>query len=182
MTDFLNMELGLKRGTVDLLPHQDLWNKVAQDTIILLSDLLGDISVCIKHVGSTAIRHICAKPIIDISVGVNKLEDILPYIDLLEKNGIIFRGEDVSNQYLFVIGDFEKDIRTHHIHVVVYNSIAWENYISFRDYLNKYPDKAKEYDLLKKQLADKFSKDRNAYTKGKQTFIESILELARNEL
>ncbi len=173
------MTLGLKRGTVELLRHQDMWDKTAEDTISLLSGLLGDIAVGVEHIGSTAVHSICAKPIIDIAVGIDELDDILPYVDVLRQNGIVFRGKDVGNQYLFVIGDFGSDTRTHHIHVVEYNSTAWKNYINFRDYLNSHPVKAEEYDLLKKSLADKYYDDRKAYTLEKQKIIESILELAR---
>lgn len=174
------MNLGLKRGTVELLPHQDIWKDIARDTISLLSTLLDHFAVAIEHVGSTAIRSISAKPIIDIVVGVKELDDIMAYIQLLEENGIMFRGEDVGNQYLFVIGDLEKDTRTHHIHIVEYNSIAWNNYINFRDYLNSHKDKAKEYERLKIQLAGKYYCDRVAYTEGKQEFIDEILALAEN--
>ncbi|MGO0916463.1 GrpB family protein, partial [Clostridioides difficile] len=41
-------------------------------------------------------------------------------------------------QLLFAMGDFEKNTRTHHIHVVEWNSVAWNNYINFRDYLNTF--------------------------------------------
>ncbi|MBQ8566931.1 MAG: GrpB family protein [Clostridia bacterium] len=170
--------LGLKRGTVDLLPHNPLWEDIAAETIKLLKSLLNDVAVDIQHVGSTSIRNICAKPIIDIAVGVNTLDSIKPYIEQLEKNGIIFRKEDVKEQLLFVIGDFEKEFRTHHIHVVEWNSIAWNNYINFRDYLNAFPEYAKEYDDLKKKLALEFANNRGNYTAGKQEFIDRILKQA----
>ena len=170
--------LGLKRGTVDLLPHNPLWEDIAAETIKLLKSLLNDVAVDIQHVGSTSIRNICAKPIIDIAVGVNMLDSIKPYIELLKKNGIIFRKEDVKEQLLFVIGDFEKEFRTHHIHVVEWNSIAWNNYINFRDYLNAFPEYAKEYDDLKKKLALEFADNRGNYTAGKQEFIDRILKQA----
>ena len=32
--------------------------------------------------------------------------------------------------------NFAKDTRSHHIHVVLYGSDEWNNYINFRDYLN----------------------------------------------
>ncbi len=60
-----------------------------------------------------------------------------------------FRGQDVPKQLLFAMGDFEKNTRTHHIHVVEWNSVAWNNYINFRDYLNTFTDKAKLYDSHK---------------------------------
>ena len=167
--------IGLKRGTVELLPHNPLWEDVAAETIKKLKSLLNDVAVDIQHVGSTSIQNICAKPIIDIAVGVNTLDSIKPYIELLKKNGIIFRKEDVKEQLLFVIGDFEKEFRTHHIHVVEWNSIAWNNYINFRDYLNAFPEYAKEYDDLKKKLALEFADNRRDYTAGKHEFIEKIL-------
>ena len=170
--------IGLKRGTVELLPHNPLWEDVAAETIKKLKSLLNDVAVDIQHVGSTSIQNICAKPIIDIAVGVNTLDSIKPYIEQLEKNGIIFRKEDVKEQLLFVIGDFEKEFRTHHIHVVEWNSVAWNNYINFRDYLNAFPEYAKEYDDLKKKLALEFANNRGNYTAGKQEFIDRILKQA----
>ena len=170
--------IGLKRGTVELLPHDPQWKNAANETIILLKSLLQDVSIDIQHVGSTAIQNISAKPIIDIAVGVNTLDSIKPYIELLKNNGIIFRKEDVKEQLLFVIGDFEKEFRTHHIHVVEWNSIAWNNYINFRDYLNAFPEYAKEYDDLKKKLALEFANNRGNYTAGKQEFIDIILKQA----
>ena len=116
--------LGLKRGTVDLLPHNPLWENVAAETIMKLKSLLNDVAIDIQHVGSTSIQNICAKPIIDVAVGINTLDSIKPYIELLKKNGIIFRKEDVKEQLLFVIGDFEKEFRTHHIHVVEWKIVS----------------------------------------------------------
>ena len=129
--------IGLKRGTVELLPHQSQWKDEAAKTVMLLKSVLNDTAIDIQHVGSTSIDNISAKPIIDIAVGVPTLDSIKPYIETLSKNGIIFRKEYVKEQLLFVIGDFEKDTRTHHIHVVEWNGKAWNNYINFRDYLNE---------------------------------------------
>ena len=83
--------IGLKRGTVELYSHQVMWEEVAAKTILLLKALLNDVAIDVQHVGSTAVKNICAKPIIDIVVGVHALENIKPYIGLLEENGIIFR-------------------------------------------------------------------------------------------
>lgn len=170
--------IGLKRGTVALFPHQPLWEDAAMQTIMLLKSLLHEVAVDIQHVGSTSIHTVSAKPIIDIAVGVKTLDSIKPYIELLGENGIIFRNENVPEQLLFVIGDFEKDLRTHHIHVVEWNSVAWNNYINFRDYLNAFPEYAKKYDDLKKSLASKFSNNRGNYTAGKHELINEILNQA----
>ena len=168
--------IGLKRGMVTLMPYQEEWKENAESAIEKLKQLLGDAAVDIQHVGSTAISSIHAKPILDLVVGVRRLDDILPYVELLKQHHIIFRGEDTPGQFLFVIGDFEKDIRTHHIHVVKWNGIQWKHYIHFRDYLNTYPEKAKLYEACKQRLALQFSANRKQYTAGKQELIEQLLK------
>lgn len=163
---------------VELLPHQEEWSKNAENIIGILKQLLGNTAVDIQHIGSTAIFAIHAKPIIDIVIGVHDLNDILLYIELLKQHGFVFRGEDVAGQMLFVMGDFENDTRTHHIHVVKWKGTAWNNYINFRDYLNAYPEKAMMYDTCKQRLALQFPDDRKSYTAGKQELIERLLEEA----
>ena len=170
---------GLVRGTVQLAAHQKEWDANAEQTMKMLRRLLGDTAVDIQHVGSTAIPLICAKPIIDIAVDVRNLRDITPFIGTLKQNGFVFRGEDVPGQVLLAVGDFENDVRTHHIHVVKWKSSQWKNYINFRDYLNAFPEKAMEYDDCKRKLAARFPNDRGNYTAGKQTLIESFLQEAR---
>ena len=69
--------IGLKRGIIKLCDHEKEWEKEAQDTIIQLKNVLGDVAKDIQHVGSTSIPMIKAKPIIDIAVAVDDFKDIL---------------------------------------------------------------------------------------------------------
>lgn len=48
--------LGLKRGTVELFPHQIAWEQEAADTIAQLRCWMGPLLLDARHVGSTAIR------------------------------------------------------------------------------------------------------------------------------
>lgn len=171
--------IGLKRGTVKLESYQECWKESAEEIIEVLRQVLGDTAIDIQHIGSTAIKGIHAKPIIDIVVGLKRLEDMQPFIPLLEEKEIIFRGFDQPRQLLFVKGDFAADTRTHHIHVVIWNGAEWNNYINLRDYLNANPEKAKAYDELKIVLQKEYFDDRIAYTNGKQEMIDKLLEEAR---
>lgn len=161
-----------------LMPHQKEWTQNAARTIHTLKCLLEPVAVDIQHIGSTAIPSIYAKPVIDLVVGVRVLDDIVSYAELLRQHDIVFRGEDVAGQLLFVMGDFEKDTRTHHIHVVRWNGAEWNNYINFRDYLNCFSGKATEYNTCKKKLAAQFADDRWSYTKGKQELVDRLLNEA----
>ncbi|MBP5580855.1 MAG: GrpB family protein, partial [Ruminococcus sp.] len=92
------MKLGLRRGTVAVEPHNSEWEAAAQQTIAKLRVILGTAAVDIQHIGSTSIKGISAKPIIDIVVGAADFDDILGMNNVLEKNGFIFRGQDVPDQ------------------------------------------------------------------------------------
>lgn len=171
--------IGLKRGTVRLESHQDLWVLEAKEVIKDLREVLGDIALEIQHVGSTAIRSICAKPIVDIAVGVRDLAEVKPLTEVLAKRQIIFRQEDIPGQLLFVKGDFPQDTRSHHIHVVRWNDPAWIDYIDFRDYLNASANEAARYEKVKIKLARQFPAARQEYTAGKQRIIAELLRSAR---
>lgn len=172
--------LGLKRGTVELQPHTKEWEEQGQQVVALLWEVLGDAARDIQHVGSTSITHICAKPILDIAVGMDDPERSLDFVSALEKRGVFFRnhGGDDEGGLLFAMGDFAADTRSCHIHVVVWQGKAWYNYINFRDYLNAVPGQALRYERCKKELAQRFSCDRASYTEGKGPLITLLLEQA----
>ena len=165
----------MKRGTVYLEPHQSEWERAAEETIQTLKSILGSIAADIQHIGSTSIKIISAKPIIDIAVAVNDYELILSKRDVLEKADIIFRFDERPEQLLFVMGDFAKDTRSHHIHVVLLGSDEWNNYINFRDYLNSNTEAAREYETTKLRLSEQYPDDRIAYTDGKKDIIDRLL-------
>lgn len=176
MKSMNDYSLGLKRGTVELLDHDKNWESIAQNTMIILKKILKEEIIAIEHIGSTAISTIKAKPIIDLVVGVNDLSKIIQFNKQLEQANIIYRGYEHENQLLYVMGDLKKDTRTHHIHVVKYQSIEWENYLYFRDTLNQNKDIALEYQQIKENLSKQYHNDRIAYTLGKQPFIDQILK------
>ncbi len=170
---------GLKRGTVSLSPHQKSWKEDARAVKDQLRAALGEVAVDIQHIGSTSIAGICAKPIIDLVVGVEDLNAVENHVRRLEQRGFIFRGQDVEGQLLFVLGDFGEDVRTHHIHVVLWDSPVWWDYLNFRDYLNAVPERARTYEILKITLAEQYPHDRGRYTAGKQELIACLLKEAK---
>lgn len=175
--------IGLRKGTVELYTHTTEWEKEAQTTITRLKDILGSAAVDVQHVGSTSIKSICAKPIIDIAVGVKNFDIILEMKPILEKNGFYYRESNINNQLLFACGNFYEgtgDMQTHFIHVVLYGKYEWQNYLLMRDYLNDNITAAKEYEALKLKLAEEcpLYKGREHYLAGKHGFITSLLRKA----
>ena len=169
------MSIGLKRGTVILEDYDSNWAIEANKTINILKSILKDRYLGIEHIGSTSIIGFKAKPIIDIVIGVKDYSLILEKKEELEKNNIILRNDDRPRELLFCIGDYEDNFVTHHIHVVLFDSLEYRNYIDFRDCLNNNIELRNKYLNEKERLERIYSSDRKQYTKEKSIIIEEIL-------
>jgi GrpB-like predicted nucleotidyltransferase (UPF0157 family) len=125
----------------------------------------------IQHVGSTTVPGL----IIDIAIAVNSREAIYAVVKRLPDIGYIDKGDQGANGGYLLVKESEPDVRTFHIHVVEKNDVQWQNYIIFRDCLRRDANVRKEYAKLKKNLALKYPKDRDSYTRGKEQFIRIVL-------
>ena len=131
--------------------------------------IVGDI----HHVGSTAVPALDAKPIIDILVGVEDLESSRACFDPLNELGYLYAPYLSDEMLWFCKPDPSR--RTHHLHLVPYESARFRDELAFRDHLRSHPDAAAEYADLKRKLATRFEKDRDAYTDAKAEFIRRAL-------
>jgi GrpB-like predicted nucleotidyltransferase (UPF0157 family) len=55
----------------------------------------------------------------------------------------------------------------------------WHDYLAFRDYLRGHADAARQFADLKRALAARFPRDREAYIDAKSACVREILELVR---
>lgn len=94
--------IGLKRGTVLLCNHCEKWKPEAERIIAQLKAILGGFAMDIQHIGSTSIKNIKAKPIIDIAIGVNSFGDLDNYLEPLLNIGVYkSSGQPFSDIVLF---------------------------------------------------------------------------------
>lgn len=129
------MSIGLKRGTVELVEHNPDWSILFEQEKQLLLETFGDRILAVEHIGSTAIPGIIAKPIIDINVAAESLDDIDDFIIKLQELGYEYIHERrYADRQFFPKGPSER--RTHHLNLVELDSqTAWVNQLLFRDYL-----------------------------------------------
>lgn len=168
--------LGLEKGVVKIIRHTEQWHQLFAEEAARLRDVTGKFVVAVEHIGSTSVCGISAKPILDIAAAVNDKASGEKCVAPLENIGYEYRGElGIAGRFYFVKGA----PRTHHLHMLLFDSIEWRNHLSFRDYLRQNPTAAEEYDKLKKALAQKYRNDRDSYLDGKAAFVEKILKLAR---
>ena len=166
--------IGLQRGIVRLSGYNPEWQRIFAVEAESLRELLRDYVLEIQHVGSTSIKGLTAKPIIDIAASIRKIEDARQCVAPLESVGYEYKGENgIPERHFFVKGIPRK----FHLHFVVKDGELWRNYIKFRDRLRENAELKNEYARLKKDLAKRFEQDRAAYTESKKPFIERVLKL-----
>ena len=139
----------------------------------------------VEHVGSTAIRGLDAKPVIDLMVGLKSMADASLCVEPLTSLGYSYwaEGAQSHHHHLFVrFVDSAMSARTHNLHLVESGGQYWKERLLFRDYLRKHPETAKEYAGLKYRLATLYRDDREAYTAAKADFISEVVCRARQAL
>jgi GrpB-like predicted nucleotidyltransferase (UPF0157 family) len=163
-------------GQIDniiLQDYRDDYPKLFGDEKQILLDILKDEVILIEHIGSSAIKNIKSKPIIDIGLYIKKFPISDDKIELLRQENYIYwdTNPDKTHQFLF------KGLpRTHHLHIYPETNEKLKQQILFRNYLRGHSDIAKSYEKLKIDLAQRFYNDREKYTDMKKDFIEAIIE------
>ncbi len=173
----------VKKDSIDLIPYNSAWPEMAAKAMQEILDVIPKNKIIdIQHVGSTAIQGLSAKPIIDIQIAVHSLAEMkVIAVPELQKLGYEYWYENPDPSRMFFVKGMPPfgEKRTHHVHIVEHDSDHWRNKILFRNYLRENPSIAKEYEQLKKQLANEHAYDREKYTDEKSEFINRVLKLAK---
>ncbi len=167
--------IGLKRGSVDVVPYQHEWKQLYNEAETVISKQIGELSHVIQHVGSTAVPGLSAKPIIDIAIAVESKNTIPEISKRLEEIGYIDRGDGGQDGGYLFVKDIAPEVRTFHVHVVEINDPQWNNYLSFRDALRTSKELRDNYMSIKQEFKKQFGNNRKAYTSGKNKFITEVL-------
>ena len=165
-------------NTLIVLPYDPNWKKEFERIRNYLMEQIGDLVLKIKHVGSTSVPGLCAKPIIDI-VAVMESYDVFPEIvSRLEKVGYIHVGDQgIKEREVFkrLIPD---DFMDYHFYVYPKDSEENRRQTIFRNALLNNKEIANEYGKLKMRLIDEVNGDRILYTDSKTDFILGVINKA----
>jgi GrpB-like predicted nucleotidyltransferase (UPF0157 family) len=160
--------LGLEQEVNRLVASNPLWPQAFAEEATRIRAVLGTQALAIEHYGSTAVPSLCAKPIIDLQIGVADIDHGLFFIDPMASLGYDYAGDQgIPEHHIFGKGR----ARTHLAHVVIYQGDQWLRYLRFRDRLRSDPNLRAAYEALKQRLAADPSLTRGAYTEGKTSFI-----------
>ena len=135
----------------------------------------------IDHVGSTSIKNIISKPIIDINIQTDDLDDFIKYTESKVEGEVYTVKKEPTMGGDYLIRKEEDGKVKAFIHVYATGDMNCLTSIMFRDYMNKHPDEAKRYEDLKLELYEKYNGDRKEYVQGKDEYIKSVIALAIEE-
>ena len=184
MTELKDMSLEelWKLFPIILKEHNPDYPAWYEDEQANLMGILKDYNISrVNHIGSTSVSGLMAKPIVDILLELESGYEMKAVIKTLQSNGWIVMARDYSVQTI----DLNKGYtskgfaeKVYHLHIKPAGD--WGE-LYFRDYLREHAGAAKEYELLKLRLKEKFEHNRDAYTAAKSGFIQEYTQAARNE-
>ena len=170
---------------VVLVESDERWPALFAAEAARLHVVLGaGLVTAIEHFGSTAIPGLAAKPVVDILVGVRSLPAArVEAVPALEALGYAFWADNPATDRLFFVKGLPPNgPRTHHVHMVETDAGGvWGDLLVFRDALRAHPEQARRYEALKRELADRFPNDREAYTDAKGDFVREVTARVRRE-
>lgn len=168
---------------VRVVPHDTDWAfAFAREADRILAGVSFEV-VKIHHIGSTAVRGIYAKPIIDILIEVKD-------IDAVDRNATDMVRLDYEAMGAYGVPGrryfrrYTDGHRSHHVHAYPEGHSEIERHLVFRDYLRANRRAAERYGRHKLEVAARYPDDLSGYAKAKADFVTEMeakaLALARS--
>ncbi len=169
------------------MPYNPQWPHEFETIKSEIASTLGDLALCIDHIGSTSVPGLAAKDIIDVQVGVGGFDPHL--VEGLRLAGYVYRS-DITSDHLppgapGPAAEWEKRFfkappgeRPANVHVRIKGRANYRYALLFRDYLRSHPLAAGGYAQLKQTLARYHPDDLEAYTVIKDPVCDVIMSAA----
>lgn len=154
----------------EFIKIRDFYNRIFKDL---------SFKVKVVHVGSTSVTGLSAKPILDIDLIIDHVENKQVVIDVLEANGYKHEGNlglKGREAFSYELSKLPEDFMAHHLYLCHKDNIHYKNHVKLKKHLAENKEAVKAYSALKIQLAEKYPYDIEAYIQGKSGLIRGFLE------
>ncbi len=156
---------GPEARTVEIVDHRPEWTERFLLERHKIAEALPH-AIAIEHVGSTSVPGLGAKPIVDIQIeidGLDEARDIPP----LEGTGYVLRVREPNH---LMVRTPEHDV---HVHLWA-DEPDLDRHLLFRDWLRTNEADRKKYEAVKRELATHTWRDMNDYADAKSDVINTI--------
>ena len=173
--------VGLKKGYLELMDYQTnypvIYEKEKEELLRIYKDRIKQID----HVGSTSIKDIVSKPIIDITIQTDDSDDFKKFTESnVEGETYTVKKEPTMGGDYLIRKEEDGKVKAF-IHVYKTGDMNGLATIMFRDYMNNHEDEKKRYEKLKMDLYEKYKDDRQSYVYGKDEYIKGVIKKAIEE-
>ena len=159
---------------VVVLPYDPRWALDFQIIRDLIREALGPLALGVEHVGSTSVRGLSAKPIIDLDVIIRDNTLLNDVIAALRKIGYEYEGDlGIAGREAFKYTG-QGNLPAHHLYVCPKDSAELKRHLAFRNHLRTHPEAVREYSRIKEEGAALYPYDIEKYIEHKTPFIEAI--------
>lgn len=160
---------------VRLSEYNENWTRLFQEEEDFLRAIFKDEILSFEHFGSTSVRGMKAKPVIDMMGIVKDITRVDLFNDKMLALGYDVAGDwGIPGRRLFRKGG---ENRTHHIHFYQFDHPQIERHLVLRDYLRSHPEEAARYSRFKEELAERFESTSD-YSPAKKAFVTELEQLA----
>ena len=171
----------MARQEIILSRHAAYWENDAKLSIFALRKKLGDLAPSIQHIGSTAVRGILAVPVIDIAIGLADGTQAPAVMKLLGEMGYRRIPTDATGCIRMAKQKKSTGEDSHRLWITLDGCQAWNDLITFRNYLYNHVFMANEYEQLKLRLQPLYQNDPIGYSHAKSEFIQKTLRLSMTD-
>lgn len=173
--------VGLKRGYLEIMDYREdykaIYEKEKENLLKIYQNRISQID----HVGSTSIPNIKSKPIIDILIQTDDLNDFIQFTENnVEGQTYTIKKEPTMGGDYLIRKEEDGKVKAF-IHVYQTGDMNGITSIMFRDYIISHEDEKKRYEALKMELYKKYKNDRKKYTYGKDQYIKGVIQKALQE-
>jgi GrpB-like predicted nucleotidyltransferase (UPF0157 family) len=174
-----------------LAPPDPAWAMEFEALRRVYESALGSLVQRVEHIGSTAVPHLSAKPILDVDIVMRDYGVFPEIVEGLGRLGYRHNGDQgIPHREAFKPVDRmsphaipQREWMPHHLYVCPAYSTELHRHIAFRDALRSRSDWRREYQEMKRSIEGRCGGDRKVYASIKELecrdFVERVVAESR---
>lgn len=158
-----------------LVAHDPKWSEMAAAERLRISRTLSISVDSVEHIGSTAVPHLIAKPIIDLIVGLRAYPPPETVTEQMLSLGYEALGEAGVPERLYFR---RRGAESFNAHVVLVDGTHWKTAIGVREHLRSEPAERERYERAKIDAVRAGHTMLSTYSKAKAAIVAELMKRA----
>jgi GrpB-like predicted nucleotidyltransferase (UPF0157 family) len=171
--------LGLLKGTSTVVPYSNEWPIRFKEERNRILRAFSNIKCDLEHIGSTAIKDLPAKPVIDIALALEPKFKMNEVISTFKSLGYRHhKPKKSTDNHWFEYGE---DRSYYQAYVFTRDSMELNRHLIFCKELTSNAKARNAYAQIKQEASKRFGNAPRQYVEFKRSFIDEIIKNASND-